>query len=75
MQVMSRIRTALQVNLTIATLFRNVVVADLAEVIAGSAQSVDSSVMAEILSEVKDLSDEAAEDLLAADLDPDQCAN
>ena len=75
MQVMSRIRTALQVNLTIATLFRNVVVADLAEVIAGSAQGVDPSVMAEILSEVKDLSDEAAEDLLAAELDPDQCAN
>ena len=71
MQIISRIRAAFQINFSIATLFRKVTVAELAEEITGSAESVDPSVMAEILTEVTSLSDEATEKLLADELDQD----
>jgi aryl carrier-like protein len=74
MQVLSRIRAIFQVNLSIATLFRNVTVAELAEEIVGSAESVDPSVIAEILIEVTSLSEEAAKKLLADDVEQDPSA-
>jgi len=68
-QVISRVRAALQVDLPIATLFKKATVAELADEITRSAEATDRTVQAEILTELKTVSEEDAQRLLAAKVD------
>ena len=67
-QVISRVRAAFQVNLPIVTLFRNPTVAGLADEIAKSAEAINQALISEILAELKTLSQEDTQRLLADEL-------
>ena len=67
-QVISRVSSAFHVNLSIVTLFRNPTVAELADEIAQSAEANDQTLITEILTELRALSQKDAQKILAAEM-------
>jgi acyl-CoA synthetase (AMP-forming)/AMP-acid ligase II/acyl carrier protein len=67
-QVISRVCAALLVNLPIVTLFKKPTVAELADEIARSTEAIDPTLIAGILAELRNLSEEDTQRLLAAEV-------